>query len=152
MRHWKTLAVAAVVAVIALSIVAVAYAQTGKRDGAQRRGACGALMSNPKALQAMRELRVEHQKEMQAWRDKYGADPSTAEAQNALRQLRQEHWNDMRALLKESGVDAPDGLGHGMMGAGSRAGCGLTGGGCGGSGTGGGTGAGYGGGMMGTTY
>ena len=151
MRHWKTLAVAAVVAAIALSIVAVAYAQTGNRPGVQRRAGCGALMSNPKALKAMQELRVEHQKEMQAWRDRYGAEPNSAEAQDALRQLRQEHWNDMRALLKKLGVNVPDGAGPGMMGSG--AGCGVAGGGgCGGPGTSAGSGAGYGGGMMGGGY
>ena len=33
-------------------------------------------MSNPKALDAMQALRAEHQKEMQAWYEQYGSDPS----------------------------------------------------------------------------
>ena len=111
MRQWKTLAVVGVVAVIALSIVAVAYAQTGTRYGVQRRGVCGALMANPRAIEAMQGLRVEHRKEMRVWRDKYGGDPNSTEAQDALRQLRQEHWNDVRALLKKFGVNVPDGAG-----------------------------------------
>ena len=64
-------------------------------------------MSNPKALRAMQELRVEHQKDMQAWSAQYGADPSSAEAQAALQKLREEHWNDMRALFKKFGVKVP---------------------------------------------
>ena len=64
-------------------------------------------MSNPKAVKAMQELRAEHQKEMQAWTEQYGSDPSSAEAQAALQKLRQEHWNDMRGLFKRFGIKAP---------------------------------------------
>ena len=49
----------------------------------------------------MQALRVEHQKDMQAWIAQYGSDPTSAEAQAALQKLRQEHWNDMRGLFKQ---------------------------------------------------
>ena len=137
----------AVVAAVALSVVAVAYGAT--RTQTERRaagnGACGVLMSDPEALDAMQALRAEHQKERQAWYEQYGSDPSSAEAQAALQKLREEHWNDMRGLFEKLGIEAPDGAGPGgMMGRGG--GCG---GGCGGAGTGAGQGAGYGG-MMGS--
>ncbi len=103
----------ATIVAIALSVVAVAYGAT--RSTTTRRaagsGACGALMSNPKALEAMQDLRAEHQGDMQAWSDRYGADPSSAEAQAALRNLREEHWNDMREVFEKYGVDAPVGAG-----------------------------------------
>jgi hypothetical protein len=118
-RHWKTIAVVAAVAAIALSVVAVAYGATRTTTRrATGNGACGALMSNPKALEAMQELRAEHQAEMQAWYQQYGSDPSSAAAQAARRQLREEHWNDMQQLFKKYGVKAPAqaGQGGGMMG------------------------------------
>lgn len=138
----------AVVAAVALSVVAVAFGAT--RTQTERRaagnGACGVLMNNPEALDAMQALRAEHQKERQAWYEQYGSDPSSAEAQAALQQLRDEHWNDMRGLFEKFGIEAPDGVGPGdMMGRGGG-GCG---GGCGGSGARDGQGAGYGG-MMGS--
>ena len=80
-------------------------------------GVCRQLMNDPKALKAMQALRAEHLKDMQAWNDKYGADPTSAAAQKALRELRQEHWNDMRQLLKKYGITLPD-RGPGMMGGG----------------------------------
>ena len=43
---------------------------------------------------------------MQAWFDKYGADPTTSAAQAALTELRTEHQSDMQALLTKYGVDA----------------------------------------------
>ncbi len=131
----------ATIAAIALSVVAVAYGAT--RSTVTRRatgnGACGALMSNAKALEAMQDLRAEHQKEVQAWSDQYGSDTSGAEAQTALQKLREEHWNDMRELFEKYGVDAPAGAGP--------AGAAPRGGGCGGCG-----GAGYDAGAQGTGY
>jgi hypothetical protein len=124
--------------VIALSVVAVAYGAT--RTTATKRaagnGACGALMSNPKALKAMQALRTEHRADMKAWYDQYGSDPQGAEAQAALQQLRDEHWNDMQQLFKKFGIKAPTtqpGQSGGMMG-----GAGGCGGACGGSGASGG--------------
>ena len=68
----------AVVAAVALSVVAVAYGAT--RTQTERRaagnGACGVLMDDPEALDAMQALRAEHQKERQAWYERYGSDPS----------------------------------------------------------------------------
>ena len=73
----------AVVAAVALSVVAVAYGAT--RTQTERRaagnGACGVLMNDPVALDAMQALRAEHQKERQAWYELYGSDPSSAGAQ-----------------------------------------------------------------------
>ncbi|MGE5229030.1 MAG: hypothetical protein ACM3MJ_04835 [Deltaproteobacteria bacterium] len=144
-RHWKRIATVAVVAAVALSVVAVAYGATRTQSERQAPGsaACGVLMNDPEALDAMQALRAEHQKEMQAWYGQYGSDPSSADAQAALQKLREEHWSDMRGLFEKFGIDVPDGAGPGgMMGRGG--GCG---GGCGGAGAG--QGAGYGG-MMGS--
>jgi hypothetical protein len=135
---------AAVVAAVALSVVAVAYGTTRQtQKSSARGGACGVLMSNPQALQEMQALRVEHQQEMQAWSDQFGSDPSGAEAQTALQTLRQEHWNDMRELFKKYGITPPKGSGPG---AGQKSG--ACGGACGGAGGTQGTGCGNG--MMGS--
>jgi hypothetical protein len=141
------------VAAVALSVVAVAYGAT--RTSTTRRaagnGACSALMSNPKAVEAMQALRVEHQEDMQAWNEQYGSDPSGAEAQAALQSLREEHWNDMRDLLKRLGVKVQAGTGPG---GGMMRGAGGCGGACGGAGAAGpgAQGTGYGGGTMGNNY
>jgi hypothetical protein len=149
-RHWKTALLVGIVAAVALSVVAVAYGATAKQkvQRGARGGSCGALMSNPRALKEMQALRVEHQGDMQAWSEQYGADPSSAEAQAALQTLRQEHWNDMRDLFKKYGIAVLQGAGPG-----SGQGSGGCGGGCGAGSSGGSQGAGYGmmgsGGMMG---
>jgi hypothetical protein len=154
-RHWKTMLLVGVVAAIALSVVAVAYGATTKQNGrrASRGAACGAIMNNPQALKDMQALRAEHQRDMQAWSDQYGADPSSAEAQAALQTLRQEHWNDMRDLFKKYGVALPQGAGpgSGQRGSGCGGACG------GGRASGSAQGAGYGmmstgGGMMGGSW
>ena len=146
-RHWKTIAVVAAVAAVALSVVAVAYGatRTSTPRPAAGNGACGTLTGDPKGLEAMQALRTEHRAEMQAWYDQYGSDPSSSEAEAALQTLRGEHWTDMQNLLKKLGIEAPakQGQGGGMMrGSG---GCGRS---CGGAGAGQG-GACQGGGMMG---
>ena len=88
-RHWKMIVIVAVVGVLALSAAAVALgAGPAKWRPGGGSGACRTLMSNPKALKAMQDLRVEHQEDMQAWSGVYGADPSSAEAQAALQALR----------------------------------------------------------------
>jgi hypothetical protein len=140
------------VAAVALSVVAVAYGATRQSPAtgrATRSGACGALMSNPKALKAMQALRVEHQKDVQAWNAQYGANPTSAEAQAALQTLREEHWNDVRDLFRQFGIKVPATVGSGgMMGGASAGGCGGA---CGSAGAAGaGQGTGYGGGMMGS--
>jgi hypothetical protein len=151
-RNWKTVAVVAAVAAIALTVVAVAYGATGAGKGSGRatsRGACGALMSNPKALNAMQALRAKHQAEMQAWNTRYGSDPMSAEAQAALQKLREEQWNDMRKLFGQYGSKAPvTGGPGGVMPGVERGGCGGACGAAGASGSGQGTGSG--GGMMGS--
>jgi hypothetical protein len=73
-------------------------------------------MNDPTARQAMQQLHEQHSTEMQAWRDKYGSDPTTPEARQVLADLRKEHVADMRALFNKLGIKAPAGLcGTGMM-------------------------------------
>jgi hypothetical protein len=165
-NRWKTIVIAVTVAAIGLSLVAVAYGATKTTRAGKSRGACATLMTNPQAVKDMQALRAEHQKDMQAWWDKYGSDPNSAEAQAAMKALRTEHWNDMKALFAKYGVALPanagpgtcGGGGNGMMGGGGCGGA-AGGAGCAGPGTGGSnTGAGYGmmgggtGMMGGTTY
>ena len=132
-RHWKTVAIVMAVTVLVLSVVAVAYGATAKTRGAAGNGACGALTDDPKAIEAMQELRTEHQTEMRAWSDLYGSNPSSAEAQVALQKLREEHRNDMRDLFGKLGIEVPDGAG---AGGGMMRGAGGCGGACGGDGNG----------------
>jgi hypothetical protein len=151
-RHWKAIAVVAAVVALGLSVVAVAWGAGAARSGAHRTGACRSLMSHPQAVKEMRALRAEHQKDMQAWYDRYGSDPSSAEARAALRTLRQAHWNVMKALFQKYGVNVRGGAGPGACGRSSGmtgAGGACDGGGCGGL-AGAAQGAGYGGGMMGS--
>ena len=156
-KNWQMIVIVAVVAVVGLSTVAVASGAARVKNPFRGRAACGQLMSNPKAVAAMQALRDEHRQEMQAWYDKYGADPTSVDARAALKTLRQAQWNDMRALFAQFGVKVPTGAGPGvcggrggMMGGGNGP-CGSAGGGgCAGPGSGAGTqGSGYGGGMMG---
>jgi hypothetical protein len=156
-KHWKMIVIAAAVAVVGLSVVAVASGAAKVKNPFRGRAACSQLIGNPKAVAAMQALRVEHRQEMQAWYEKYGADPTATDAQAALKTLRQEHWDDMKALFKQFGVELPEGSGPGtcggqggMMGGGGNGQCGGGGAGCAGPGSGtGNQGTGYGGGMMG---
>ena len=109
--------------VLVLSVASVAFAATQERSttapAAQARGvASGALLDDPAAAADLQALRSEHQVEMQAWFDKYGADPTTSAAQAALTELRTEHQSDMQALLTKYGVDASLCSDGGMMGGG----------------------------------
>jgi hypothetical protein len=151
-KHWKMLVIAAVVAALGLSVVAVAYGATKSGNNKRARtfaGACAQLFNDPQAVADMQALRVEHQGEMQDWWTKYGSNPADAEAQAALKKLRTEHWNDMKALFKKYGVKLPANAGprslggYGVMGGGGcgGAGCGAGGVGC---GQGGSAGTGYG--------
>ena len=163
-KHWKMIVIAAAVAVVGLSVVAVASGAAKVKNPFRGRAACGQLMSNPEAVKAMRALRDEHRQEMQAWYGTYGDDPTSDAAQAALKTLRLEHWNDMKALFQQFGIKAPEGAGPGscggqggmmggggMMGNGGNGSCGGGGGaGCAGPGpSAGNQGTGYGGGMMG---
>lgn len=126
MKRWKTGLIVTVIlggVIAASSGIAIAVGgpgvlrwpmmAAGARIGVDARpAACGSLMSDPAALQAMQALRQEHLKDMQAWRTTYGGDPSSAAAQAALSQLRQEHWQDMQRLFKQFGITRPSG---GMM-------------------------------------
>ena len=129
--HWKRAMVLAVVAAVGLTVVAVAMGATRSQLAGRGAGvACGALMNDPEAVQAMAELRTEHRAEMQAWYEKYGSSRQSAEARRALRKLRAEHWSDMQALFGEYGIKAPEagrsggggcgGLGSGGCGAGAQ--------------------------------
>ena len=115
-QHWKMIVIAAVVAVLGLSVVAVAYGATKSQGSARGQAACGQLMSNPKAVAAMQALRDEHRQDMQTWYDKYGQTPDSKEAQAALKALRAEHWNEMKALFKQFGITVPKGTGPGACG------------------------------------
>jgi len=158
-NRWKTIVIAVTVAAIGLSLVAVAYGATKTTRAGKSRGACATLMTNPQAVKDMQALRAEHQKDMQAWWDKYGSDPNSAAAQAAMQALRTEHWNDMKALFEKYGVAVPATAGpgtcgnggNGMMGGG---GCGGAGGGagCAGPGSAGANNGGGNGMMGGTTY
>lgn len=95
-------------------------------------GGCQRLMKDPKAMQVMHDLHPDHLKDIQAWRDLYGSDPSSTEAKQALTRLWREHRAEMKSALAKAGVkfpaglctrkmmrDAATGTGAGMMGAGS---------------------------------
>jgi hypothetical protein len=156
-KHWKTMVVAVVVAVLGLSVVAVAYGATKSGPGKKPRSfaaACAQLFKDPQAVADMQALRAEHQKEMQEWWAEYGGSPRSDDAVAALKALRVEHWTDMKALFGKYGVKLPANAGpnslggYGMMGGGGcgGGGCGPAGAGCGGLGQG--AGGGFGG-MMG---
>jgi len=122
--------------VVALSAATVAFAaatqrsttsssSTPTRAAAQTSsGWRGTMMGGAVTVTDMQAQHAEHQADMQAWFDRYGADPNSATARAALDKLRAEHWSDMRALLKKYGVDpattprgsATGGYGSGMMG------------------------------------
>ena len=119
-------------AVVALSAATVAFAATQRSTTSSTPsraattssvGFRGAMMGGAVTVKDMRALHAEHQADMKAWFDKYGADPSSAAARPALAKLRVEHWNDMRALLKKYGINAGT-TGRGTMMGGSGAGYG----------------------------
>jgi hypothetical protein len=70
-------------------------------------GVCRSLMSDPAAVKEMRARRAEHVKDMQAWWQRYGSDPTSSAAREALKKLRQEHWHDMQQLFKKYGIARP---------------------------------------------
>jgi len=115
-KNWKMVLIVAVVAVVGLSVVAVASGAAKVKNPFRGRAACGKLMSNPKAVAAMQVLRDGHRKDMQAWSAQYGSNPSSDAAQAALKTLRQTHWNDMKTLFKEFGIQVPQGAGPGVRG------------------------------------
>jgi hypothetical protein len=90
---------------------------------------CNRLMSDTAAVKAMQPLHEEHVKDMQAWQDRYGADPTSAVAKAALATMRREHVGEMRAAFKKLGIKIPAGSctvgimdgsnGTGMMGGGA---------------------------------
>ena len=129
-RKMLWIGVAAVV--VALSAATVAFATTQRSTststpttstslgtGAVR----GVMMGGAVSVKDMRALHAEHQADMKAWLDKYGADPNSTAARAAIAKLRAEHWNDMRAQLKKYGINAGT-TGRGTMMGGSGAGYG----------------------------
>jgi hypothetical protein len=148
MKVWKVLVIAAMVVGLGAAVVgAVAMARDngGVRVGTAVRGA-GMMLQNgdqvgvqqgvPRGMMRglgngqlsdqMVKLMQEHAKDMAAWWQKYGKDPTSAAAQAALQQLRSEHQADMQKLGLPSGSPssgtgaAP--RGPGMMGGGSTGG------------------------------
>lgn len=120
----------ALAAVFGVSRATAATSMHRTSTGAQG-GSAGydRLMSDPAAVKAMQPLHADHVKDMQAWRDRYGADPKGAEAQAALKTMRKEHVREMRAAFKKLGIKVPAGAcdvsmmdgtnGAGMMGGGT---------------------------------
>jgi hypothetical protein len=105
------LVVGAVVA--GVSVTRATAMTTHHRDAAAAGvpgGGCQRLMKDPKAMQVMHDLHPEHLKDIQAWRDRYGSDPSSTEAKQALTRLWREHRAETKAALREAGVKAPAGL------------------------------------------
>ncbi len=64
------------------------------------------LLDNPAAMQAWLQLRADHIKAMQTWRDTYKADLTTLAAQQALHDLWTTFWNDMKSFYEQSGGGA----------------------------------------------
>ena len=64
------------------------------------------LTSNPDALAAWTQLRVDHQQAMQTWHETYKADLKSPAAQQALHDLWTAHWNDMKAFYEQYGNGA----------------------------------------------
>jgi hypothetical protein len=119
------------VALAATFGVARATAETSMhRASASAQGngtGCERLMSDPAAMKAMQPLHAKHVQDMQAWRERFGQDPTSTEAQAALKAMRKEHVGEMRSALKEAGIKVPAGIvcdasmvdgtnGAGMMG------------------------------------
>ncbi len=139
-RRMLWIGVAAVVVALSAATVAFAASQRSTGSSTPARAATrtsvgfrGTMMGGPVTLKDMRALHAEHQADMKAWFDKYGADPSSAAARAALAKLRAEHWNDMRALMDKYGINAGTTLRGSMMGGtgagyGSGAGNGMMGG------------------------
>ncbi len=136
MRRWKVWMLVVGVTAVAGLLLFTTGAGAATRKAVPRLwggggGACRSLMGDPAAIKDMQALRAEHLKDMQAWSQKYGSDPTSSAAQQALAQLRQEHWNDMQQLFKKYGIKAPAAgaagsvspYGPGMMGGGYGGGC-----------------------------
>ena len=66
----------------------------------------GWLTSNLAALQAWLQMRADHLKALQAWRDTYKADLSSDAAQQALHDLWTTMWNDMKSFYQQYGNGA----------------------------------------------
>ena len=100
------IAIVSLTAVLVLAVTATAFAAGG--DGLRHRlhgggGTCAGLMQSGDSSSAMRQLRNEHMNEMQAWFDKYGADPTSPAARDALLAMRKHHSEEMRGLVGRSG-------------------------------------------------
>jgi hypothetical protein len=136
MKRWTLPLVLGAVGLVALAAVfgvsrataatSMHRASTGAQGGS---AGCNRLMSDRVAVKAMQPLHVDHVKDMQTWRGRYGRDPQGAEAQTALKTMRKEHVREMRAAFKKLGIKVPAGacdismmdgtIGTGMMGGGT---------------------------------
>jgi hypothetical protein len=99
--------------------------QQGVRGGIMRGGSGMMLRGtvNGQVPGQMAQLMQEHAKDMAAWWQKYGSDPTSVAAQQALQQLRAEHQADMQKLWQQSPGTSRSGgggsYGPGMMGGAS---------------------------------
>ncbi len=106
-----------------------AYHGTAARATASNAG-CQRLMSDPAAMKVMQSLHAEHNRVVQAWRDRYGVNTGSAAAKQALTQLWREHRREMRTAFRKAGIKLPTGVctrqmmseASGMMGGGMMGG------------------------------
>ena len=116
MKRWRLPLVIGSVALVALAAAfgatragAATTMHRSSPTGGTVGAGCDRLMNDPAAAEAMQPLHAEHVKDMQAWRDRYGASRGSAEAQTALRQMSREHGREMRAAFKKLGIRIPAG-------------------------------------------
>ena len=133
MKRWTLPLVLGAVGLVALAAAfgvsrATAATSMHRASTAAQSGSAGCyrLMSDPASSKAMQPLHTAHVKDMQAWQERYGKDPTSAEAQAALKTMRKQHVREMRAAFKKLGIKVPAGAcdvstmdgtdGTGMMG------------------------------------
>lgn len=136
-RSWKLAALFAVAAIVSAgAAVVVGGAAAASSHSSHHNGAQASAVSTgtPATARVMQVLYAGHAKDMQAWRDKYAADPTGAEATRALQRLRKEHHQDRIAAFARLGIKSSaqsceaaagsmmDGSAGGMMGGSSAPG------------------------------
>src|SRR5450830_1431944 len=136
MKRWTLPLVLGAVGLVALAAAfgvsrATAATSMHRASTAAQSGSAGCyrLMSDPASSKAMQPLHTAHVKDMQAWQERYGKDPTSAEARAALKTMRKQHVREMRAAFKKLGIKVPAGAcdgsmmdgtnGTGMMGGGA---------------------------------
>src|SRR5450830_1018306 len=109
MKRWTLPLVLCAVALVALAAAfgvsrataatSMHLASTAAQSGS---AGCYRLMSDPASSKAMQPLHTAHVKDMQAWQERYGKDPTSAEAQAALKTMRKQHVREMLAASTSS--------------------------------------------------